>query len=346
MRYRFGGGGWVLPDVNGWTRDQQTINALNRTYKLEFDVPSGTFNGLMEFQFDFTAAGDDEIGDTLWLSVYSVCLSDAGSWSHHPGGGGSNWTPGGNGCDNSAPPLELQDDFGAWISYHLDGMSDIYYCDVIPQLEQLNNVTYSIYEYAQWSGMYTQASVDQSWRWASNSLFPWLGGHLTNIAMASAGAVGVDVGGGCHDIFCLLDAIVRAVIGPILDVVGRLIDTILSLIDTAVTVLLPLVEAVIGFFVTIITGITGILGQLVTLITAFITGIANAQPAPVPGLPNCAIDPSSNGLCAVMYGLENTVFANEGAAIIPLFLGILSILQLSWLISKISELIQEVTGGI
>ena len=345
VRYRYGGGGWILPDVNGWTLSQQSLTALQRTYVLEFDVPSGTFAGLMEFQFDFTAAGGDVIGDTLWLSVYSLCLQDAGGFQHHPGGGGGGWTPG-YGCDSSAPPAELQDDFGAWIAYHLDGMQDIYYCDVIPQLERLNNVTYGIYEYAQWTGLYSQAAQSQMMTWADRQLFPWLGGHLSNIAMAAGGRLTTDVGGGCHDLFCLLDAIVQAIIGPVVDLVGRIVDTILSLVNTAIDLLVPLVEAVIGFFVTLINGLGGILGSLITLITAFITGISNAQPAPVPGLPNCAIDPSSNALCAVMYGLEQTVFADEGAAIIPLFIAILSIVQLQWLISKITDLIAEVTDRI
>lgn len=182
--------------------------------------------------------------------------------------------------------------------------------------------------------------------WADRTLFPWLGGHLSNIARAAGGAVGVDVGGGCHDIFCLLEAVVSAVVGPIVDLVGRIVDTILGLVNTAIEVMLPLVEAVIGFFVQVIQGLGGLLNSLFTMISAFVTGISNAQPAPVPGLPNCALDPSSNSLCAVMYGLEQTIFSGEGAAIIPLFIGILSIVQLNWLISKVLELISEVTGGI
>lgn len=345
VRYRYGGGGWVTPSVAGWTRSQQNFGATNRFYVLEFDVPSGTFAGLMEFQFDFTAAGSDVIGTTLGLNLLSLCLQDAGGFSHHPGGGGSGWTPG-YGCDNSAPPAELQDDFGAWIAYHLDGMQDIYYCDVIPQLERLNNITYGIYEYAQWTGLYSQAAQTNLMTWADRSLFPWLGGHLSNIAMASGGGLVTDIGGGCHDIFCLLDSLLQLAIGPIVDIVGRIVDTILGLINTTIDLLLPLLEAVVHFFVMLITGITGILGSLINLITAFITGIANAQPAPVPGLPNCAIDPSSNAICAVMYGLEHTVFADEGAAIIPLFIAILSIVQLQWLIGKITELIGDVTERI
>lgn len=345
VRYRYGGGGWILPDVNGWTLSQQSLTALQRTYVLEFDVPSGTFSGLMEFQFDFTPTGGDVVGDTLSLQLYSLCLQDAGGFSHHPGGDGSNWTPG-TGCDNSAPPAELQDDFGAWIAYHLDGMQDIYYCDVIPQLERLNNITYGIYEYAQWSGLYSQAAQAQMMLWADRQLFPWLGGYLSNIANAAGGRITVDPGGGCHDLFCLLDAIVQSVIGPVVDIVSRIIDTILSLINTAANLLIPLIEAVVGFFVTIINGLGSIINSLITLITAFITGISNAQPAPVPGLPNCGIDPGSSAICAVMYGLQNTVFADEGAAIIPLFIAILSIAYLQWLIGKITELIAEVTDRI
>jgi hypothetical protein len=274
-----------------------------------------------------------------------MCLPAAGGFSHHPGGGGSNWTPG-TGCDNSAPPAELQDDFGAWIAYHLDGMEDIYYCDVIPQLERLNNITYGIYEYAQWSGLYSQAAQANMLQWADKQLFPWFGGYLSNIANAAGGRITVDPGGGCHDLFCLLDAVIQSIIGPIVDLVGRIIDTILSLINTAANLLIPLIEAIIGFFVTIINGLSGILNSLITLITAFISGIANAQPAPVPGLPNCAIDPSSNAICAVMYGLEQTVFSDEGSAIIPLFIAILSIAYLQWFIGKITELIAEVTDRI
>ena len=345
VRYRFGGGGWVTPSVSGWTYNEQNLTALNQVYRLQFDVPSGTFAGVMEFQFDFTEAGADEVGTSLWLSVYSMCLGDDGGFGHHPGGGGSNWTPGG-GCDNSAPPVELQDDFGAWIAYHLHGMENIYYCDVIPQLNQLNNVTYGIYEYAQWTGLYSQAAQANTMKWANNALFPWLGGHLSNIALASGGNLTVDPGGGCHDLFCLLDGIVRMAIGPIIEMVGRIVDTLLSLINTTIDLLVPLVTAIIGLLVTVINGIGGVLGSLINLITAFITGITNAQPAPVPGLPNCAIDPNSSAICAVMYGLDNTIFADEGAYIIPLFIGLLSIIQISWLISKITELIQEVTGSI
>jgi hypothetical protein len=342
VRYRFGGGGWILPDVNGWTLSQQSLTALQRTYVLEFDVPSGTFSGLMEFQFDFTPTGGDAVGTTLSLQLYSLCLQDGSGWADYPGGGGSGWTPG-TGCDNNAPPVELQDDFGAWIAYHLKGMENIYYCDVIPQLDRLNNITYGIYEYAQWTGLYSQAAQSQAMLWADKQLFPWLGGYLSNIANAAGGRITVDPGGGCHDLFCLLDAIVQSVIGPIVDLVGRIIDTILSLINTAANLLIPLIEAIIGFFVTIINGLAGILNSLITLITAFITGISNAQPAPVPGLPNCAIDPSSNAICAVMYGLQNTVFSDEGSAILPLFIAILSIVQLQWFIAKITELIAEVT---
>jgi hypothetical protein len=345
VRYRYGGGGWTTPSVAGWTRSQQNFGATNRFYVLEFDVPSGNFAGLMEFQFDFTAAGTDVIGTSLGLNLLSLCLQDAGGFSHHPGGGGSNWTPG-TGCDNSAPPAELQDDFGAWIAYHLDGMEDIYYCDVIPQLERLNNITYGIYEYAQWSGLYSQAAQANMLQWADKQLFPWFGGYLSNIANAAGGRITVDPGGGCHDLFCLLDAVIQSIIGPIVDLVGRIIDTILSLINTAANLLIPLIEAIIGFFVTIINGLSGILNSLITLITAFISGIANAQPAPVPGLPNCAIDPSSNAICAVMYGLEQTVFSDEGSAIIPLFIAILSIAYLQWFIGKITELIAEVTDRI
>jgi hypothetical protein len=47
-----------------------------------------------------------------------------------------------------------------------------------------------------------------------------------------------------------------------------------------------------------------------------------------------------------MYGLEHTVFSDEGAAILPLFIAILSIVQLQWLIAKVTELIGEVTERI
>lgn len=342
--YRIGGGDWIVP--NG-----QRIWAVNNqlgygTNTLDMEIEAGTVNGLLEFQFELTAGGAGVIGDDVNVLLNSICIND--DFHHFPGGsgndgGGGGIAPGGE-CDTELPAPNMYDDVGAWTIFHLQGVTNLYTCRVLPELERLNRVTYSIYDYAQWMGIYTQASTDATWNWANKALFPWLGGYLSNIALAGAGAIGVDQGGGCHDIFCLLESIVQLAVGPVIGIVSRLVDTILGLLDMVVNVLLPLVEAVVGLFVQIINALASALNWLVTVVSAFVTGISNAQPAPVPNLPNCVADPSGSSLCAVLYGLEQTVFADEGAYIIPLIVGLLTILQLQWLISKLSELLQDIAG--
>ncbi|MDL1899801.1 PKD domain-containing protein [Anaerolineae bacterium CFX9] len=264
----------------------------------------------------------------------------------------SNWTDATGGmplpfqanCNVVTRPAEDDTTLNSWITYLWLQQDRFFKCSLMVLLNQMYQLIYRGYELSVWSLLYSQAAVDKGMQWLGGVLVPWLNGHFSNIA--NGRQTFIDGGGDCHDIFCLLTRLIDTVLARVLDIVTDIADLILRIVSQVADLMLPLIGALVSMFISIVASITQLITTLISSITAIIAGFTNAQPVPIPGLPTCQIDPQQNALCATLYGLEHTIFQEEGQLIIPLLVSLLSFLHLQWLIQEIGKIIRDVTDGV
>lgn len=284
----------------------------------------------------------------------------------------SNWTDATGGmplpfqanCNVVTRPAEDDTTLNSWITYLWLQQDRFFKCSLMVLLNQMYQLIYRGYELSVWSLLYSQAVADKAMNWFGGAVVPWLNGHFANIANGRQTFITEESSGDCHDLFCLLTRLIDTVLGQalgiigqivdivssaaelILDIVGQIADLVLGLVSQIAQLMLALLTALVNMIISIVNAITQLITTLIGSITAIIAGFSNAQPVPIPGLPTCQIDPQQNALCATLYGLEHTIFQEEGQIIIPLLVSFLSFLHLQWLIREIGKIIRDVTDGV
>lgn len=291
------------------------------TYSTTFLVATQT-SGTMTFDLDI----DSGSAELLGIVIDRVCLEREGGYT--PGAG----TPPILRAECEAYPYPPASDTPSWIVWHWNRLQQFFKCDLMVLLNRwylfvrqaLTAVAYAI--------RYWLIVAQGSATWLNNTFFPYLDGHFANIAMGRNTTIIQDDVGGCHDIFCLLDTILSTVIGPIVDAITSIVDTLLSIFGQVAGLLLSVVTALISLLLSLLGTLIGLFQQMIGYLQGLLFGINAATPTPIPGIPQCQLDPQSNGICIMLWTLENTVFADEGQLYIPLLIGFISVMMLLWLV--------------
>lgn len=317
----------------------QTVSVsepIDGEFRLRVDIDPKTYSG------------------ELFVLIREVCIYD--DFAHHPKGDGT--LPGGSiniGDDPAVcspairPDISSTVNVGAWVNYLWLNLRNFFYCNLEPLLEKIAAIANDTLQLVRWQILYWQASGARLMAWSGNSLIPWLGGHFANMAFGRQTTV-IQEAEGCNNLFCLLQSLVEEILSPVVNLIvnflTQVIDLLYKLIDMALDLLGTLASAIVRLIAEVINLITTLVQFVRMYLFAFISAITNAQPVPMDGLPNCSDDPQSTSWCMAFYGLDKTVFAAEGQLIIPVFIGVLAVMQLIWLAQKISELIERIGGGL
>lgn len=292
-------------------------------------------NALFKIRVDIDDSGQmDFSGGVL---IREVCINDP--FDNWPIGGGSG-LPFRELCTIVSPPDDQQ--IGSWIFYHWSNLDRFFQCDLMKLLNSMWQLMLELFEFIQWQMLYWQTYVINLNHWLGHGLFPWLAGHFDNIALGRSTTI-IQESGGCDNFFCLLEALINQVLNPIIGLIQSVIDTLLNILTQAASVLFSLIIAFISLIFSMFNTVLNFFNTLISMVGYLVTGVANAEPVPLPGLPTCQLDPQQNGLCQALWGLENTVFADEGQIYIPLIVSIAVILLLKWAINEFREKITQVT---
>lgn len=297
------------------------------------------------------------------VTVKEVCLNDP--FAHHPtdGGGSPPFRPV---CNSVSVPTT--DELGEWIFYHWSQLDRFFQCDLMVVLNRIFATAYATYEFIQWQTLYWQAVASGATNWATKDMIYWVGGHFANIANGRTTTIIQQPGGGtCNDIGCiisqiiaLLGDIVNRIVGPIVDAIGNVVlifGDVIDILGDIVDALLNLLNAAFSLMFTAVTGLLTLIFGLITVILSFFsnfiitleslaTAINSASPRPIPGVPQCQLDPQSSAFCAILWALENTIFSGEGALFIPLIIGAMSIHLLLWSVSFIKRNLTKIGDSV
>jgi hypothetical protein len=302
------------------------------------------------------------VGATGTITVKEVCLNDP--FTHHPGSVG--FRPPFNAvCNRVSTPTT--DDIGEWVFYHWQQLDRFFQCDLMIVLNRIFATAYATYEFVQWQTLYWQATAAVTANWVGKDFTGWLGGHLSNVAYGRTTTIIQTGGGTCNDIGCiisqlinLLSDVINRVVGPIIDaignvvfvigdvvdILGEIVDVLLQLVTGAFSLLFAAVNGLLSLVFGLITVALNFFSNMVRLIESLAGAVNNATPRPIPGVPQCQLNPQSSAFCVILWVAENTVFSGIGALLIPLIIGVLAIRLFTWSISFIKRNIASVGNSV
>lgn len=304
------GGGFVAP-ASGSSTIMRIVSGV-------LEVSSTATNDLK-----ITVYVPDETGPSAEgkVTIRRVCILGP-----YPGQGGGGVITQPEGCGDIAYPdtpdvqTVLQ-----WHWYQIDRFNR---CNLIPRLTDIHKAILKGFEQLSDQFRFWKQVLYSVSSWMDTQLLPWLAGYLSNI---TPGTIIVDGGGECNDLFCFLTSLVDSVIGPIV----RLFT---DLIQQAANLLFSVIGGLLSVFVTLISQLFTLLQVVLQVFFGLIQQFVEAEPIPLPGMPDCEATPTS-GICVVWWVADNTIFSGPGAAIIPLIVSILYIEYALWVIAEVKGII-------
>jgi hypothetical protein len=355
LTYEFPGGGGAVALASHTIGDFARYGMLS--YTTDFNVASDT-SGVFNLFVDLSSV---TVSKGVNLVVNSVCLepSDGGGFEDKPPDPfpsycGSNPRPSGNGV-------------GAWTAWHWNNLRGFFDCELMLMLNDIYKAIMGFFDMVGWSVRYFKAAMFNSVYWLESDLLPWIGGYLTNasgnVFVEYSGDAygscewwnllchishGVDVGGGVLDgLFGVIEQSIDKIFAPLVDMLGQVLDFLIYVLGGAVDIIFNLVNSLITFGFRLAVMVTELFAGGRDVLLVIVTSYSNAAPEPLPGLPDCSVySTDQHMLCWLYYTMEYTVFSgSEGALIIPLFTGLLSILLLISYVKQIKSMVME-TGRV
>ncbi len=307
-----------------WGDEIRTFAVLSTTFTLSDPVTDSIL-----FDFDMNSAPEEFLG----LQVDYFCLEKDGGYT----GGGGYPPPINPSCSVVANPDTT--DVPSWISWQWAQFNRFFECQLIPLLLNIYTVVRTGIDTLLRVARYWIIVVQRYASWIGSDGIPWLNGHFNNIAFGRSTTI-IETGDpGCHDIICLinnlLQNLINSVLGPLVDAVTRIVDILLDIFGRFAGILLDVISGLINLLFALFGLIVGFVIRMINYLGALVSGFNNATPTPLPGIPQCQLDPQGNAVCIGLWMLENTVFADEGQLYIPLLIGAMSIALLFWLVDTI-----------
>lgn len=143
----------------------------------------------------------------------------------------------------------------------------------------------------------------------------------------------------------LLMMLLQSITNLLTVIISGLINIILFILFALFSIVQLLISGIFTLIFTLLVLIFGLLGSIINLFLAIVTGWQTATPIPIPGLPTCETDPTTNYLCVPIYILNNTLFdpSGVGSLLITLIVGYGSFEMILWVIGEIRGVIMEAT---
>lgn len=284
---------------------------------------------------------EDEDNYLRGFRIDYICLQ---SLSTDDGGFPGQDDPGGfippfyENCEVISTPED--NNVSSWTYYHWQNLRRFFDCTLMVRLNKMAEAMDSMFKTGKHFMRWIVAASQSGGRWLSTQLMPWLGGHFRNMAIGQVTTVYESGGGTCSDLFCVLEALISGILGP----VQSIVDALLSILTGAAGVLFDVVSSLLTIIVALIQQLLGFLQLGQQLLGTLITAYNGAEPATIPGIPQCSLDPRSSAFCMGIWILDNTIFSGTGAAIIPILVGILSIHLLIWVVGEFKRTAMSVGG--
>lgn len=297
------------------------------------------------------------------LAIRSVCIGDEGDGG--PGGesggdeGGGIITPS---CGAIATPTGNA--FNTWISWHWAQLNKFYRCQLLPLLQSLYKFLQKSWITVSWSMRWSQAATVKTVNWFGHEFVPWLGGHLSNIAVGQVTTI--TTAEQCGNVFCLLQSIangftdiVTTLLDGVRDIMEDVIGGLFDLLSTALNAIIDILNRLLNFVFSVLGAVVGIAVDIVGLIiqviaraaelfvllieavVMIVTAWANASPIDPGGiLGSCALDQTS-ARCMFFYISERTIFTESGQYFMPVFAGGIYLLLLLWVIRRLTKALMD-----
>ncbi len=307
---------------------------MEHTYALTTDF---TVSIPLYDTFSFGVLVTDTDGYLKGLRVDSLCLTpltEDGSFPN-PDQGGPFQPPNTAAC--AVVPTPIDNNVSSWTYYHWKNLERFFNCTLMIKINAIQQTVQEAWKTTRLFWRWVVVLVNRIGDWVG-SVFYWLNGSIRNIAIGQVTTIYQSDSGTCSDLFCVLQAAINGLLGPL----NNVINTLLGLLTTAVNLLASIIAGVIQIIVALIASLFNFLQVGQSLLISLINAYNNATPVSVPGLPTCNIDPRSSSLCMGIWVLDNTIFSGTGSAIIPALVAVFSIHLIIWVIAEIKQTITSI----
>lgn len=274
---------------------------------------------------DLTLTADyADNADVLGIYIESVCITEDDGGEIPPPDFGYT-------CDIITPPAG--NDLGAWVSYHWENLNKFFHCELMILLNKIYSLLKQQFQMLGYSARWFMSAARSQATWLDTDLFPYLDGHFRNMAIGQVTNIEGESGATLWDV---LAALIEAVLGPMVGILGQIATMLIDLVNMAADLLFDLLSAVIGLILMFISQLLSLLLLGQQLLSSIVAAYHSATPTPIPGMPTCE-DPRSSAICIGIWITDNTVFSGPGAVIIPLIVGIAAIHLLLWVVGEIKR---------
>ncbi|MBZ0282088.1 MAG: PKD domain-containing protein [Anaerolineae bacterium] len=297
----------------------------------EFEVSEETTDN---FAFRVDVTDGDNYLTGLRIDWFCIEPGGDGTFPGNPGGGFK--PPFITMC--AVVPLPLDNSVPSWTYYHWKNLERFFKCDLMVLLNKWFNVFYDFQRTTRHVMRWWIALVQYIGRWATSLLW-WMDGHFRNMAVGQVTTI--YEGGGGPSIWDVLLALVNNIFAPLVGFMGQLVTLFVGIITQVFNLLLTLVVGIVGLVLAFIVQAFGLLALAQQLLIALIGAYGSAAPIAIEGLPSCINDPRSSPLCVGIWVLDNTIFSQEGAIIIPIFVAVLSIHLILWVVTELRRTVME-----
>lgn len=289
-----------------------------------------------ESTFTFRVEVTDSDNYIQGLRIDSVCIDPTGDGTFPGQTGGGGFTPPFIvGC--SVVPNPTENSIGPWIFYHWANLRRFFTCDLMKLLNKWFNLFDQFRITVLKVMRYWIAAVHHVAKWATSFLW-WLNGHFGNIAQGQVTTI--TEAGGCHDIFCAIVDVTTTLgnlLTPIVAALNNVVNVLVGVFIGVVNLFFTLIGGLVAFVVALIIKLMNFIGIAVGLLIGIVGAYNSSTPTAIPGLPSCAIDPSSSPLCYMVWVSDNTIFSGRWGTLFTIILSI-------WAIHLILYTVREIKG--
>jgi hypothetical protein len=189
------------------------------------------------------------------------------------------------------------------------------------------------------------ALVHRGSSWLTSFIW-WLNGGIRNMAMGQV--TSITEAGGCHDIFCAAVDIVTSLsnlLTPIVAALNNVVNVLVGVFVGVVNLFFTLIGGLVAFVVALLIRLIRFLQMAINLLLGLVGAYNTSTPTAIPGLPSCAIDPTSNPLCAMVWVADNTMFQGRWNIIFTIILSIWAIHLILYTIGEIKRILLQTWGS-
>ncbi|HSS99927.1 MAG TPA: hypothetical protein VLK33_22990 [Terriglobales bacterium] len=311
---------WNQPGEPGYPDGYQTLS----TDIVVTEHSSDTF---------YISSGIDG-NDTIHIALSRACLS-TDDIPPGSGVGGPFQTT----C--STIPVPTDNEFGSWIQYHWRNLDKFFNCKLMVLLnkwfrlfDDFRRTTLLVFR---WGIAFINKAVD----W-SITLMWWLNGHFRNIAMGQVTTI--TDGGGCHDIFCAIVDVTTTLgnlLTPIVAALNNVVNVLVGVFVGVVNLFFTIIGGLVAFVVALLIKLMSFIGIAISLLTGLVGAYNTSTPTAIPGLPSCAIDPSSSPFCYAVWVADNTFFSGRWNTLFNILLSVLAIHLILYTVREIKHIVLQ-----